>query len=129
MNHSLKYLALAATTMLFLGFGNMAWAACTSSDFDVQDLDISVENCSGRNCPRLVMRGQLVNNCSEPAGARVEIEARAGNGNPVDSVDGWPARTENLGPGESAEFDFTAMMEFERNMSDFSVSIIETRTW
>jgi len=106
-----------------------AWASCTSSDFNVDNLDISVDNCSGRNCPRLVITGELVNNCSSEAAARVEIEAQNGRGQTVDSVDGWPARTENLAPGEAAEFDFTAMMDFDRSMEDFSVSIVESRTW
>lgn len=104
-------------------------AACSASDFSIEDLEIEVDNCTGRNCPMLVMTGSLINQCGEPAAARVEIQAKSDRGRPIDSVDGWPAQTSNLAPGEKADFDFTAMMPFDRNMSDFSVNIIETRVW
>jgi len=125
----MKTFHLALATALILAFSTSAWGNCSSSDFGVENLDISVENCSGRNCPRLALRGALINHCSEAAGARIEIEAETSSGRPLDSVDGWPARTQNLAPGEKIEFDFTGMMKFERNMSDFSVSIIEVRNW
>lgn len=104
-------------------------AACSPTDFNIENLQIEVDNCTGRNCPMLIMTGSLVNECGQPAAARVEIQAQSRSGRPIDSVDGWPAQTSNLAPGERAEFDFTAMMPFDPSMSDFSVNIIETRVW
>lgn len=104
-------------------------AECSASDFSVEDFEISVDNCRGRNCPTLVITGELVNNCSSPAGARLEIEAVNSSGRTVDSVDGWPAQTDNVPPGESVSFDFTGMMGYERSMDDFSVFISEVRVW
>ncbi|MDQ2068502.1 hypothetical protein [Natronospira bacteriovora] len=125
----MKAIAIPFTILAALLLSTTSWAACSSSDFDIEGLEISVDNCSGRNCPRLVIRGELVNHCSAPAGARVEIEALDDSGRKVDSVDGWPARTANIEAGGRAEFDFTAMMRFRRNMSDFAVSIVESRNW
>jgi|GEM_PF-237555 len=126
----MKPLIVLATALLVIPFtGTAAMAACSSSDFDVQNFELSVDNCRGRNCPRLIIKGELINNCGSAAAARVEVEAMTGGGRVVDSVDGWPARTSNLDPGERIAFDFTGMMSFERNMEDFSVSIVEVREW
>jgi len=125
----MKQFIVLASALLILPFLATEARACSSSDFDVRNFELSVDNCRGRNCPRLVIKGELVNNCGEPAAARIEIEALTGSGRLVNSVDGWPARTNNLSPGEAVAFDFTGMMDFERSMEDFSVSIVEVREW
>lgn len=125
-----RYATIAALVLVgsFL-MPQAVMAACSASDFNIENLEIEVDNCTGRNCPMLVMTGSLVNECDTPAAARVEIQAESNSGRPIDSVDGWPAQTSNLAPGEQADFDFTAMMPFDPSMSDFSVNIIETRVW
>lgn len=104
-------------------------ADCSANDFSVENFEISVEDCRGRNCPMLVITGELINNCSSPAGAQLEIEALDSSGRTVESVDGWPAQTSNVPPGESVSFDFTGMMSYERSMADFGVFISEVRVW
>ncbi|MDQ2068501.1 hypothetical protein [Natronospira bacteriovora] len=125
MRRATIFIALFA----ILPFAGQAWAACSVSDFGVDNLEISIDQCRGRNCPRLNITGTLVNNCGAASGARIEIEARNGSGRVVDSVDGWPGRTSNLSPGERVDFDLSGMMSFERSMEDFSVSIVEVRVW
>lgn len=123
-----KLLAGVILLPLFL-YAPVSAAECTASDFNVENFEIGVEDCRGRNCPMLVITGELVNNCSSPAGARLEIEALNSSGRTVESVDGWPAQTSNVPPGESVSFDFTGMMGYDRSMADFSVFISEVRVW
>jgi len=125
----MKKVMITAFAVFAMAMASTAWGNCSSRDFGVENLDIHVDNCSGRNCPRVVITGELINNCSSPAAARIEIEAKNSRGQTVDSVDGWPARTNNIQPGESVEFDFSAMMDFDRSMSDFAVSITDARVW
>ncbi|MEA5444229.1 hypothetical protein VCB98_00160 [Gammaproteobacteria bacterium AB-CW1] len=125
----MRKMVLLCSLLFVLPLAAPAWAACSSGDFGVENFEIGIDQCRGRNCPRVIIKGDLINNCDAPAAARIEIEALAGNGNVVNSVDGWPARTSNLDPGDRVSFDFTGMMTFERNMVDFSVSIVEVREW
>lgn len=125
----MRKLLVCVVLMPFFLYAPVSAAECSASDFSVENFEISVENCRGRNCPMLVITGELINNCSSPAGARIEIEALGAGGRTVDSVDGWPAQTSNVPPGGSTNFDFTGMMAYERSMQDFSVFISEVRVW
>jgi hypothetical protein len=120
-----KYVFLAIAMML----PGMIWAGCSSSDFRVEAFAVEVDNCVGRRCPRLNVTGRLVNNCQAAAGAQVKVEAMDNRGNVIDTVDGWPAMTENLAPGEAAEFDFGPLFRYRSGMVDFSVAVTEVRSW
>jgi len=114
---------------LFLVLSTAVYAECSLSDFTVIDFNVAVNDCRGPRCPKLELAGKLVNNCSQPAAAQVEIEARTDYGSVVDTVDGWPAMTANLAPGEARPFDFGPLMKYNRKMVDFSVAITDVKTW
>lgn len=119
-----KWLALTIG-LAMVAYAPPALADCSSSDFTVENFDLDIDT----RRDEVAMSGELVNQCDEPAAARIEIEAFNGSGSAIDAVDGWPARRDNIEPGDRVEFDFTGMMSFDRNMEDFSVSIVESRQW
>lgn len=114
---------------LALGFSATAWAECSVSDFTVEGFSVAVDNCRGSRCPKLNLAGKLVNNCSAPAAAQIEIAAKDETGRVIKAVDGWPAMTSNLAPGEAREFDFGPMMDYKPGMVDFSVAITDVKSW
>lgn len=114
---------------MFLVLSTAGFAECSPSDFTVVDFQVGIDNCRGSRCPKLNLAGKLVNNCSEPAAAQIEIEAKNDVGRTVDSVDGWPAMTSNINPGESKEFDFGPLMSYKPSMVDFSVAITDVKSW
>lgn len=119
-----KWLALTIG-LAMMAYAPTGYAACSSSDFTVENFDLDIDT----RRDMVNMSGELVNQCDEPAAARIEIEAFNGSGSALETVDGWPARRDNIEPGDRVEFDFSGMMRFDRSMEDFSVSIVESRQW
>ncbi|QOC21235.1 hypothetical protein IC757_09220 [Wenzhouxiangella sp. AB-CW3] len=124
-----KYVIAAMAVCMSMAGAEVAMAECARSDFNVENFDVEVQQCSGRRCPRLRVTGTLVNNCSSEAAAQVEIQALDGGGGVVTTVEGWPAATANLAPGEQHDFDFGPMMRYNSNMAEFSVAITDVQVW
>ena len=72
---------------LFLLAPMAAHAACSPTDFAVQDFKIAASG------GRLSLKGQLVNHCAEPAAAQIAIDAKDSSGKVLASKKGWPAGT------------------------------------
>lgn len=103
--------------------------ACGATDFAIKDFAVDIERCSGSRCPKLRLAGKLVNQCSAPAAARIEIQGLDGNGRPLANAEGWPASTRNLAPGEEVVFDFGPLMKFDTRLVDFKVMVVEVKSW
>jgi hypothetical protein len=108
---------------LFLLAPMAAHAACSATDFAVQDFKISAS--SGR----LSLKGQLVNHCAEAAAAQISIQAKDSSGNVLVSKKGWPAGTANIAPGQSVDFDLGRLFRYQSDMQSFTAGVASVRTW
>lgn len=103
---------------------------CQISDFAVEGFTPKVfDDCKQSSCPALKLTGKLKNNCVLAAGAQIKITAVDGKGNVVDTTDGWPASTRNIGSGATYAFDLGPLMTYRKVMKKFSVEVIDVRTW
>lgn len=102
-------------------------AACAATDFAISDFKMkSSGNGTGM---RLSLAGQLTNHCAGPAAAQIRIEAKDASGKVLQSKQGWPAGTANIGPGQSVSFDLGRLFRYESDMQDYTVSVAEVKTW
>src|ERR1043166_2170919 len=84
---------------------------CQVSDFAVEGFAPKIfDDCKKSSCPALKLTGNLKNNCALAAGAQIKITAEDGKGNVVDTTDGWPASTRNIGSGATYAFDLGPLM-------------------
>jgi hypothetical protein len=113
---------------LFLLVPLSAHAACSASDFSVQDFKMKPMAGAG-GVMRLSLSGELVNHCAQASAAQVRIQARDGSGNVVQSKQGWPAGTSNIAPGQSVDFDLGRLFHYDPSMQSFSVDVADVRTW
>ena len=102
-------------------------AACTATDFAISDFKMKPSG-SGAGM-RLSLAGQLTNHCAAPAAAQIRIEAKDASGKVLQSKQGWPAGTANIGPGQSVSFDLGRLFRYESDMQDYTVSVAEVKTW
>lgn len=102
-----------------------AHAECSTSDFSVKDFKVMV----GRVNEPMKMPGKLVNNCSSPAAAQVEIIAKSASGSVIEKKKGWPAGTANIAPGKNVSFDMGRMFRFRPEMQSYTLKIVSVRTW
>jgi hypothetical protein len=108
---------------LFLLAPMAAHAACSPTDFAVQDFKIAASG------GRLSLKGQLINHCAEAAAAQVTIEAKDASGNVLVSKKGWPAGTANIAPGQSVDFDLGRLFRYSSDMQSFTAGVADVRTW
>jgi hypothetical protein len=120
----MKIVAVAA--LLFLA-PLAAHAACGPKDFSIDGF--SVKLVAGAGQPRFNMKGQLVNKCPEAAAAQVKIEAKDASGKVLQTKQGWPAGTSNIDPGKSVDFDLGRLFRYQSDMSDYTVTVVDVRTW
>lgn len=120
----MKHLLLASA--LFLAIPVTAHA-CSASDFTIQDFKVAAGS-SGMNS-KMIMKGQLVNHCAQPAAAQIEVQAKDASGNVVSSKKGWPAGTTNIAPGQAVEFDFGRQFHYDSSMQTYTVGIASVRAW
>lgn len=113
---------------LFLLVPLSAHAACSASDFSIQDFKMKPMAGAG-SVMRLSLSGQLVNHCASSAAAQIRIQAKDANGNVIQSKQGWPAGTSNIAPGQSVDFDLGRLFHYDSSMQSFSVGIADVRTW
>lgn len=102
-------------------------AACSPTDFAISDFKMKSSG-SGTGM-RLSLSGQLTNHCAEASAAQVRIEAKDAGGKVLQSKQGWPAGTANIGPGQSVSFDLGRLFRYESDMQDYTVSVSEVKTW
>jgi hypothetical protein len=102
-------------------------AACAATDFSVADFAVKLVPGSGQ--PRLNMKGQLVNKCPTAAAAQVKIEAKDASGKVLQTKQGWPAGTSNIDPGKSVDFDLGRLFRYSTDMANYTVSVVDVRTW
>ncbi len=118
----MKMLLAAA---IFAAVPLAAHADCSVKDFSVQDFKV-VPSGPGRP---MHMPGNLVNNCSSPAAAQVEIMAKDGSGKVIEKRKGWPAGTSNIAPGKSLKFDMGRRFRFRSTMQAYTLKIVSVRSW
>lgn len=116
---------IAAAVLLFAPLA--ANAACAPTDFAIQDFKPQITAVG--SSARLHLAGQLVNNCASASAAQIRIEAKDADGKVLQSKQGWPAGTSNLGPGSSAKFDLGRLFRYEAAMASYTVSVVDVRTW
>lgn len=117
-------------TLLFsslLLLAPLSAAACAPSDFVVKDF--SPGHTGTGAALKLVLSGQLVNNCATPSAAQIRIEAKDASGTVLQTKQGWPAGTTNIAPGQSASFDLGKQFRFQPEMDNYSVSVVAVRAW
>ncbi len=110
-------------TALFLFAPVAAHAACAATDFKVEDFKVS------GGAGRLVLKGQLVNHCTEAAAAQIAIEAKDASGTVLASKKGWPAGTANIAPGQAVSFDLGRLFRYRSDMQSYTVGVVNVRTW
>ncbi|MGB5938149.1 MAG: hypothetical protein WBG81_01810 [Rhodanobacter sp.] len=113
---------VAATVLLLAPLA--ASATCSPADFAIKDFKVGAMQAS-----RLSLRGELVNNCAAASAAQIRIEAKDAAGKVLQSKQGWPAGTSNIAPGEKVNFDLGRMFRYQPNMQDYTVSVVDVRTW
>lgn len=122
----MKYLYVLAATLV----ASPAFAECGPSDFTVEGFKATVyDDCRLTPCPALKLTGKARNNCPAPAGVQLKIIAEDKSGDVVDTVEGWPASTRNIAPGEAYAFDLGPLMTYRPEMQKFRVQIIDAKTW
>ena len=104
-----------------------AHAACAPTDFTIQDFKVGA-SAAGLSS-RMTMKGQVVNNCAEPAAAQITIAAKDASGNVIAEKKGWPAGTTNIAPGKSVNFDMGRLFRYQSDMATYTVSVASVRTW
>lgn len=115
---------LLASAVLFLA-PLAAHAACAPTDFAIQDFKVAAGNAGSR----MMMKGQVVNHCSEAAAAQISISAKDASGNVVQEKKGWPAGTTNIAPGQTVDFDLGRLFRYQSSMATYTVSVASVRTW
>jgi len=113
---------------LFLLVPAGAHAACSASDFSIQDFKIKPIATGGFG-GRVSLSGELVNHCSSQAAAQVRIEAKDASGNVIMAKQGWPAGTSNISPGQSVSFDLGRLFHYQSDMQSFTASVSSVRVW
>jgi hypothetical protein len=88
-----------------------AHAACSASDFAIQDVKVS--SVGTGVATRLSVKGKLVNNCASAAAAQV----------------GWPAGTTNVSPGQAVDFDLGRLLHYQSDMQNYSLSVVDVKAW
>lgn len=104
-----------------------AHAACAPTDFAIKDFTTGARSTGSGT--QLVLTGELVNNCSEPAAAQITIEAKDASGKVLQTKQGWPAGTTNIAPGEAAKFDLGRRFRYQSDMSTYTASVVAVRAW
>jgi hypothetical protein len=122
-SNGIRPMKILLASALFLLAPMAANAACSATDFAVQDFKIAAS--SGR----LSLKGHLVNNCAEAAAAQIAIEAKDASGKVLASKKGWPAGTANIAPGQSVDFDLGRLFRYQSDMQSFSAGVVSVRTW
>ncbi|MFC5436759.1 hypothetical protein ACFPME_09350 [Rhodanobacter umsongensis] len=102
-------------------------AACAPTDFAIKDFKTSISGAGGS--ARIMLAGELVNNCTDPSAAQIRIDAKDTDGKVVQSKEGWPAGTTNIAPGSAAKFDLGRRFRFQSDMATYTVSVIAVRAW
>ena len=104
-----------------------AHAACSAQDFAIQDFKPALNNTGIST--RIALRGELANHCASAAAAQIRVEIKDASGNVVQSKQAWPAGTSNIAPGDTVNFDLGRMFRAQPDMSSFTASIVDVRTW
>lgn len=102
-------------------------AACAATDFVIKNFAVSAG--SGGMGTKMIMKGQLVNNCAEAAAAQIEVQAKDSGGNVLQSKKGWPAGTTNIAPGQSVQFDVGRQFHYDPSMQTYAAGIVSVRSW
>ncbi|MES2311820.1 MAG: hypothetical protein V4566_05920 [Pseudomonadota bacterium] len=102
-------------------------AACAATDFVIKNFAVSAG--SGGLSTKMIMKGQLVNNCAEAAAAQIEVQAKDSSGNVLQSKKGWPAGTTNIAPGQSVQFDVGRQFHYDPSMQTYAAGIVSVRSW
>src|SRR3546814_44487 len=127
MNIRMIVLTVAIATSFIQGIGD-AVAACSSDDFKITSFEPSEKDrAGGRKVYSL--KGVLVNNCAEAAAAELKVDAKNDGGEIIHTESGWPAGSNNIAPGASAEFDLGPLFRYNDKIKYFGVSISSTKSW
>ena len=102
-------------------------AACSATDFAISDF--KMKSTGSGTGMRLSLAGQLTNHCGDAAAAQIRIEAKDASGKVLQSKQGWPAGTANIGPGQSVSFDLGRLFRYESDMQDYTVSVSAVKSW
>ncbi|MGY3039487.1 hypothetical protein ACVWWQ_001074 [Rhodanobacter sp. TND4EL1] len=101
-------------------------AECNVKDFAITDFKPGVGNGAGS---RLVLRGELVNNCAAASAAQIRIEIKDDAGKVIQTKQAWPAGTSNITPGETVHFDLGRLFRYQAGMASFTASVVDVRSW
>ena len=100
-----------------------AQAACTSTDFAIEDFKPAVA------ATRLNLPGELVNHCATAAAAQLRIDIKDASGKVIQTKQAWPAGTSNIAPGDKVNFNLGRMFRPSPDMSSFTATVVDVRTW
>ncbi|MEW9625507.1 hypothetical protein [Rhodanobacter geophilus] len=101
-----------------------AHAACSPADFAIQGFKPGAAPGA-----RLSLRGELVNHCATASAAQIRIQVKDASGTVLQSKQAWPAGTSNIAPGDTVNFDLGRMFHAQPDMSTFTASVVDVRTW
>ena len=95
---------------------------CVPSDFSLKQANWHRESSE---FVRVV--GELVSNCSEPAGIQLQVVFRDKDGKVVTTEEFWPASTRNI-PAH-ADYPFSVLTRVGAQAATLNVRILESRLW
>lgn len=121
----MKFSLLVSVLCLFTPMA--ANAACGATEFVIKDFAVSAASSGMRS--KMVMKGELVNNCAEPAAAQIEVQAKDGSGKVLQDKKGWPAGTTNIAPGKSVQFNLGRQFHYDPSMQTYTARIVTVRSW
>lgn len=101
--------------------------ACGPNDFKISNFKMAASRVG--SMAKLMVTGDIANNCADPAGAKLEVQAKDENGKTIDTQSGWPLGSTNIPAGASVKFNFGALFDFNKKMKSFSAAIVSARTW
>ncbi|MEW9572776.1 hypothetical protein ABQJ54_13540 [Rhodanobacter sp. Si-c] len=102
----------------------VAHAACAPKDFAIEGFKPGAAPGA-----RLSLRGELVNHCTTASAAQIRVEIKDASGAVLQSKQAWPAGTSNIAPGDTVNFDLGRMFHAQPDMSTFTASVVDVRTW
>jgi len=120
-------LALAVALVL-LPASHAARATCSPGDFKIEKFEPS-EKARANGKRVYSLRGEVLNQCAEAAAPQIKVEAKNEAGTVVRAEDGWPAGTNNIEPGKSANFEFGPLFRYDEKIKFFGVSVAGAKTW
>ncbi len=104
--------------------------SCTPDQINIKEFNPHVEyTCPDASCPVLKITGKISNHCEKPVGVLVRIVVRDSTGEILEIKEGWPANIQSILPKSSYPFNMGGFFQYDEEMNDFTISVVEVKQW